>query len=367
MRRRKLLKRLGAVGVAAAVAGCSGDSDETDTEGGNGNGDATTQGGNTLTEAETDTPTEAETDTPTEAETDAPTETETDTPVETTPPGERYVDGKIRFLLSPTEPQDQLRAQYTPIRDRINDHVDAVDTVEMQYANNYAATLTALSSGTGDIAETGPFAAALGVAQNNAEVLLQRYGYGSWSYTSVIVTRPDTNIENLSDLEGKTVAFADPLSASGSLYPLGMIKQAGLSVPDEPGSPGGADFNPNWSSHANAKAALEAEQADAAGVGYFIVADDAREGYVDGIEEVDRDDGIPRAPIMVSPQLSESEKTALREAFTEASDDIYLGEDGEEGTEDDLWFNDIRTADEETYQPVVDKAQSLGYGQEVFE
>jgi phosphonate transport system substrate-binding protein len=331
--RRKYLKRLGAVGVAAAVAGCSGDSDGTETPSdGGGGGD--------------DTP------------------TDTAQPTDTATP---YVDGEIRFLLSPTEPQDQLRAQYTPIRNRINEHVDAVDTVEMQYANNYSATLTALSSGTGDIAETGPFAAALGVAQDNAEVLLQRYGYGSWTYTSVIVTRPDTNIESLSDLEGKTVAFADPLSASGSLYPMGMIKDAGLSVPDEPGSPGGADFDPAWSSHASAKSALEAEQADAAGVGYFIVADDAREGYVDGIEEVARDDGIPRAPIMVSPQLSEDEKTTLREAFTQASNDIYLGEDGEEGTEDDLWFNDVREASAEEYQPVVDKANALGYGQEVFE
>jgi phosphonate transport system substrate-binding protein len=332
--RRKYLKRLGAVGAAAALAGCGGgDSDDTETSGGNDDG--------------TD-------DTPT----DTAQPTETPTP---------YVDGEIKFLLSPTEPQDQLRAQYTPIRNRIDEHVDAVDTVEMQYANNYSATLTALSSGTGDIAETGPFAAALGVAQDNAEVLLQRYGYGSWTYTSVVVTRPDTDIEDLTDLEGKTVAFADPLSASGSLYPMGMIKDAGLSVPDEPGSPGGADFDPAWSSHASAKSALDSGQADAAGVGYFIVADDAREGYVDGIEEVARDDGIPRAPIMVSPQLTAEEKTTLREAFTDASNDIYHGEDGEEGTEDDLWFNDVRTADEETYQPVVDKAQSLGYGQEVFE
>jgi phosphonate transport system substrate-binding protein len=278
-----------------------------------------------------------------------------------------YVDGKIRFLMSPSEPQDRLRAQYTPIKERLNEHVDAVDTVEMQYANNYAATLTALDSGTGDLAETGPFAGALGVNADSAEILLQRKGYGSWTYSSVIVTRPETDISSLSDLDGKRIAFADRLSASGSLYPLGMLKEAGLSVPDEPGSPAGADFEPSWSTHAQAAEALQSGTVDAAGVGYFIVANDDRTGYVDGVEEVEQDDGIPRAPIMVSPQLTDDEKSTLQDAFTEADDSLYWGEDGEEGTDDDLWFNDVRPADSETYQPVVEKAETLGYGPALFE
>jgi phosphonate transport system substrate-binding protein len=269
--------------------------------------------------------------------------------------------------MSPSEPQDQLRAQYTPIKERLNSYVDAVDTVEMQYAANYSATLTALGSGTGDIAETGPFAAALGVDSGNAEVLLQRKGYGSWTYSSAIVTRPGTDISELTDLEGKTIAFADPLSASGSLYPLGMLQEAGLSVPEEPGSPAGADFTPRWSTHAQAAEALQAGSVDAAGVGYFIVANDDRSGFVEGVEPVEQAEGIPRAPIMVSPQLSAEEKSTIQAAFVEAGNQLYIGADGEEGTEDDLWFSDVRPADASTYDPVVQKAQSLGYGADVFE
>jgi phosphonate transport system substrate-binding protein len=277
-----------------------------------------------------------------------------------------YVDGKIKFLMSPSEPQDRLRAQYTPIKERLNEYIDEVDTAEMQYAKNYAATLTALGSGTGDVAETGPFAAALGVDTGDAEVLLQRKGYGSWTYSSVIVTRPETNISSLTDLEGKKVAFADRLSASGSLYPLAMLREAGLSVPEEPGSPAGADFDPSWSTHGNAAEALKSGTVDAAGVGYFIVANDDRTGFVDGVEEVEQAEGIPRAPIMVSPQLDDDEKTKIKEAFTEADQSLYLGKDGEEGTDDDLWFSDVREASGETYDPVVQKAQSLGYSADIF-
>jgi phosphonate transport system substrate-binding protein len=277
-----------------------------------------------------------------------------------------YVDGKIKFLMSPSEPQDRLRAQYTPIRNRLNNYIDEVDTAEMQYAKNYAATLTALGSGTGDIAETGPFAAALGVNTGDGEILLQRKGYGSWTYSSVIVTRPETGISSLNDLEGKKVAFADRLSASGSLYPLGMLKEAGLSVPDEPGSPAGADFEPSWSTHGQAAEALKSGTVDAAGVGYFIVANDDRSGYVDGVEEVEQASGIPRAPIMVSPQLDDDEKTRIQEAFTEAEQSLYWGKDGEEGTEDDLWFSGVREASGETYDPVVEKAETLGYSADIF-
>lgn len=277
-----------------------------------------------------------------------------------------YVDGKIKFLMSPSEPQDRLRAQYTPIKNRLNNYIEAVDTAEMQYAKNYAATLTALGSGTGDVAETGPFAAALGVNTGDGEILLQRKGYGSWTYSSVIVTRPETDISSLTDLEGKKVAFADRLSASGSLYPLAMLKEAGLSVPDEPGSPAGADFEPSWSTHGQAAEALQSGTVDAAGVGYFIVANDDRSGYVDGVEEVQQDDGIPRAPIVVSPQLDDDEKTKIREAFTKADQSLYWGKDGEEGTDDDLWFSGVREASDETYDPVVQKAETLGYSADIF-
>jgi phosphonate transport system substrate-binding protein len=275
-----------------------------------------------------------------------------------------YGDGEIRFLMSPTEPQDQMRAQYTPVKEQLQSYAD-VDTVSMKYAADYAATLSALDSGTADIAETGPFAAALGVNTDKADIILQRYGYGGWTYTSNIVTREDSDIEKLTDLEGKTVALADALSASGSLFPLYMLKKAGLSVPEEPGSPAGADFEPQWSSHAAAKEALLNEQADAAGVGYFIVAGDESE-YADGIRPLKVHDGLPRAPIIVSPGLSDDEKTTLTEAFTKASDSLYFGEDGEADTDDDLWFSKVRKTSVDTYQPVIDVANELGYGEDIF-
>lgn len=290
--------------------------------------------------------------------------------------GQPFVDGSLKFLMSPTEPQDQMTEQYEPIGERLDSYIDSIDDVNMQYAANYAATLTAMDTGTADVAETGPFAAALGMDANKAEVILQRHGFGAWTYSSVIVTRKELyesgEVTSLKDLEGKKIAFADALSASGSLYPLYMLQQAGLSIPNEPGSPAGADFEPTWSGHSSAFASLQQGQADAAGVGRFITVKDADENddgerdYKDGIREVAREKGIPRAPIMVSPKLTDKEKEQVTKAFTEAPDSIYHGADGEKGTNDDLWFDGVRKATAETYQPVVDVANELGYGEDIF-
>lgn len=270
-----------------------------------------------------------------------------------------YGDGTLDFSMSPSEPQDLMLKQYEPVKEYLSDEVQ--DT-ELTYAKDYAAVVQALGSGTGDVAETGPFAAALGVNEDKAEIGLQRFAYGAWTYTSTITTKKDSDIETLADLEGKKVALADRLSASGSLYPLYMLKQAGLSIGDLPtGGDMDADVDVNYSGgHGAAWTALEQGQVDAAGTGKFITVTGDDRTLADGYEYVETTDGIPRAPIVLSPELSGNEKEQVINAFKEAPEEMYIGADGKADTEDDLWFSDVRPADVATYQPVIDVAQSLG-------
>lgn len=277
-----------------------------------------------------------------------------------------YGDGTVTFMMSPSEPQDLMMRQYSPVRDTLNEAVEDEVDVELQYASNYSATLTALESGNAEVAETGPFAAALGVKDGQAEIALQRHAYGTWVYWSVIVTREDSDIEDLTDLEGKDIAFADMTSASGSLYPLYMLKQAGLELGEAPMSDNGADFNGTWSSHAQAFSALMDGQVDAAGVGRFITWDLEADDYKEGVRELDIVEDIPRAPIVTSPEMSDEEKSTIVDALADAPEEMYLGQDGEPDPDDvsdeeadDLWFDGVRPADLETYQPVIDVAKEL--------
>jgi phosphonate transport system substrate-binding protein len=201
-KRRTFLKTAGAVSAAGLLAGCTG-------------GESSSSGGNTDTA------------------TDAGTPTATDTPVP-------YNNGEVNFVMSPSEPQELMESQYAPIKEYLNSETGVPTT--LRYARNYSAVLQAMGSGTADVAETGPFAAALGVKAGKADIALQRFAYGSWEYSSVIVTKEDSDISSLSDLEGETVAFADRLSASGALFPLFMLKQAGLNVGGYPQEKGEANF-----------------------------------------------------------------------------------------------------------------------------
>jgi phosphonate transport system substrate-binding protein len=335
--RREFLATLGAVG-AAGIAGCAG---------GGGGGTGGSGGTETATSGSGDTTTSTATSTPDSTSTPVP-----------------YDDGRLTFYMSPSEPQQLMEAQYQPIKERFEAELGV--PAQLQYAAGYSAALQSLASGTGDVGETGPFAAAIGVANDRCEIVLQRYGYGSWTYSSVIATQEDSDVESLTDLEGERIAFADRLSASGALYPLFMLKQAGLSIGDLPTDTGDADFTPQFSSHAEAFAALERGQVAAAGVGKFITLDDNRE-LKDGFRYVETEDGIPRAPIVVSPELSDEEQRRVTNTLLDAPESMYLGEDGESDTDDDLWFSDVREASNDTYQPVVDVANDLGITAELLD
>ncbi|WP_254536581.1 phosphate/phosphite/phosphonate ABC transporter substrate-binding protein [Halomarina litorea] len=333
-KRRDFLKTAGALGSAGLLAGCLGGGDGGDGDNGSGGGSTndTTDGegspsGNGSGESTSDS-------------------------------GEKFRDGTLNFIMSPSEPQEQMMAQYAPVKSYLNEALSV--PTELTYGNNYSAVMSALDSGTADVAEMGPFAAALGVKAEKVNIVLQRKGYGSYTYVSTIVTSADSDVSSLSDLKGKTIAFADRLSASGALFPLYMLKQAGLSIGELPQSDGGADFTAQFAGgHDKALAAVNTGQADAAGVGEFITLNDNRE-QKEGIEYVKKYEGIPRAPIAVSPLLPEEQQSSVTQALLDSPESMYLGEDGEADTDDDLWFSDVREADAETYQPVIDVAKQLG-------
>ena len=343
-KRRTFLKSAGAVGAAGLIAGCSGSS----------------SGGSTETEGSTDTATATSTPTP-------------------EPQMTFGGDGEVNFGISPSVPQEDLEVQYAPFMDHIgsylreNHSVPEGLSVEGTVGSNYSAIIQSLGQGTLDIAETGPFAAALGVQTGNAEIILQRYGYGSWEYTSIIATRNDSDITELSDLSGRTVAFSDRLSTSGALYPLySMSSEGGLDIGELPeGNGSQAEFDARFAGgHVGSYTLLEQGQVDAAAMGGFVrdtSTGPAPEEWQNVATTLSEDTGLPRAPLVVSPELSDEVKTALQQSILEGPDTIYYGQDGEDGTDDDLWFGRVREAGRERYQSVIDVADELNVGTDIFE
>ena len=100
--------------------------------------------------------------------------------------------------------------------------------VEGYVTQDHAAAVEALRNGEADISFMGALPYVLAHDQIGAQVILAEVYRGSPLYTGRIFVRKDSGIESLEDLRGKSIAFADPISESGYLYPLDVFVEAGL-------------------------------------------------------------------------------------------------------------------------------------------
>lgn len=100
-------------------------------------------------------------------------------------------------------------------------------------ASDYAGVLQAFSARQIEVAGLGPsiYAAAWLDTNGGIEPILTiEQDDGSVSYISVIVTRADSGITSLEQMRGRSLAWADPNSASGYLIPRFELRRAGIGV-----------------------------------------------------------------------------------------------------------------------------------------
>nr|WP_226483084.1 PhnD/SsuA/transferrin family substrate-binding protein [Natrinema amylolyticum] len=280
---------------------------------------------------------------------------------------------EITMILTPAESDVDIQSQYRPLIDHIESEVDV--TVSLDRASSYAATLQAIRSDRAHLADTSPSAAVAG--SDVADVVGVRVAYGAAQYFSLITTTPDSGIEELSDLEGETVAMGSQLSVSGTLVPMTMLKDAGLDTGSAPdGDP--VDFESRHSDHSTAAEQLiENPDVAVATTGAFSTApnvpqeqfDEMSDDFVELSSEYENagtadeelqllavSDPLPRAPIMARSNwddpIREDVETAILEAEDLSHDDDYEGEE--------LWFSDVVEGSREDYEPIQKVLDELG-------
>lgn len=316
---------------------------------------------------------------------------------------------EITWVMNPAQEEIDIQVQYQPLFEYIESEAD-VEIIEQPTAS-YSGTAQELrraAEGDRIFADTSPGA----VAQipEEIDVTGMRVAYGAEQYFSLITTRADSDIEELADLEGEVVASAAPTSVSGTLFPLLMLRQAGLDIGNAPGgSP--EDFELRTSDHTTAREQLiEDDRIAAAGTGAFSTAshvpqeqfDEMSQDFVDVSAEYDsageRDpelqllavsDPIPRAPIVSNAAWEESVKDDVRQLMIDAPEEAFQHEsqadiaealnidpalletDEEELSEaeredvqlvqdHELWFSGVVEASVEDFDPVAELGQELG-------
>jgi phosphonate transport system substrate-binding protein len=150
--------------------------------------------------------------------------------------------------------------------------------VELFPAPDYAGVIQGLVAGQLDFAGLGA-AAYAGVYLQDPEavdpIFVSAEADGSTGYIAVMYTRADSGITSLEDMQGKTLAYADPNSTSGFLVPQFELKQAGINDAEYFGATGFGG------GHEQAVIAVLEGQYDA-GVTWASGVGDPAEGYTRG-------------------------------------------------------------------------------------
>jgi len=100
--------------------------------------------------------------------------------------------------------------------------------VRVTVASDYAAVIEALRNRTADLAFVHPGGYVLASREAKATIVVRNLWHGKSSFTSRIFVRKDSGIKSVEELRGRTIAFVDPASSSGYIYPMVLLIQKGL-------------------------------------------------------------------------------------------------------------------------------------------
>lgn len=141
-------------------------------------------------------------------------------------PGGAASPRDLTVALTPAKDPGLLIEGGRDLQRVLHDHLGIPVTVRV--ASDYAAVIEALRNRTTDLAFVTAVGYILAHREAGARILVKWVRRGSAFYTSRIYVRRESAIGTLEDLRGRTIAFVDPLSSSGFIYPMVLLMQRGL-------------------------------------------------------------------------------------------------------------------------------------------
>ncbi len=138
----------------------------------------------------------------------------------------------VRIGFNPTQNSDLLTAASEGIANYLESQLGGAVEVQVFIPTDYRGLIEAMGSGNLDFAFFPPDGFVVANQEVGAMVLLKSVRSGNPYYWSAIVVRKDSGIENIGDLEGKSIAWIDPNSAAGYTFPRAELITAGINPDD---------------------------------------------------------------------------------------------------------------------------------------
>jgi len=138
----------------------------------------------------------------------------------------RAADPVLHLVLTPSQKPTDLLATGEEFG-KVLGKLSGVP-VRVTVASDYAAVIEALRNRTADLAFVHPGGYVLANREAKAMIVVRNLWHGKSSFTSRIFVRKDSGIKTVDELRGRTIAFVDPASSSGYIYPMVLLIQRGL-------------------------------------------------------------------------------------------------------------------------------------------
>lgn len=125
---------------------------------------------------------------------------------------------ELNFGLIPTESSSNITERF----DNLSKHLEKKlgIPVKMQTATDYAGVIAAMQFKHVELAYFGPKSYVEAAQRANAEAFVVEVAEdGTKGYHGIIITKNDSPLTSVADAKGKTWAFTDPNSTSGTLVP----------------------------------------------------------------------------------------------------------------------------------------------------
>lgn len=138
----------------------------------------------------------------------------------------------IKFYFTPSVDATTITTNAKELMDFL--HKETGYYFETAVPSSYIAIIEAFGTDKADICILNPFAYLLGHKKFGIEARLRlvRVG-GETSFKSQIITRYDSGINTLEDLNGKKFAYVDPSSTTGYVLPKALLKKHNIKPAEE--------------------------------------------------------------------------------------------------------------------------------------
>jgi phosphonate transport system substrate-binding protein len=223
----------------------------------------------------------------------------------------------LRVGLIPNQNPESVEANYEPFGDYLSEQLGR--EVELTVPTSYGAVVEAMVNDELDLAYFGGLTYVQARNRGDVTPLVTEINprTGDATYRSIIIVPADSDVQEVSELEGQDFAFGSASSTSGSLYPAITLRDAGsIDYRADLGN-----FTYTGGHDATAQAVANGG-VDGGGLEDRILYDLIEDGAVDGdsVRVIEESEPIEGYPWVVRDALSDELKEQIVQAYLDIDD-----------------------------------------------